>query len=61
MEKIEHDVKILNDEMEEALHADRESNINKKPAFRRLLMLPKIDNQLRKLIIHEDYLHKEGC
>jgi hypothetical protein len=35
--------------MEEALNADRLSNENKKPAFKRLLLLTKIDNTLRKI------------
>jgi hypothetical protein len=48
--------------MEDALLQDRESNQNKKPAFRRLLLLGRIEGQLRKTNQwQEEFLHKDGC
>ena len=46
--EVERSIKMLQDEMENALLSDHESNKNKKPAFKRLLLLNKIENTLRK-------------
>ena len=46
--------------MNEAFTSDRESNEQKKPAFKRLFMLSKIDNLLRKQGYHDEFLHQEG-
>lgn len=54
---IESTVKDLLAQMDEAFNADREANKEKKPAFKRLLLLPKIDKTLRKIMIHEEFLH----
>jgi len=43
-----NEIKDILNKMQEALLSDNESNLQKKPAFKRLLLLPKIDNLLRK-------------
>lgn len=48
--------------MEDALLKDHDSNKNKKPAFKRLLILSKIESVLRKQANYqEEFLHKDGC
>jgi len=47
--------------MDEAYNLDKEANKLKKPALRRFLLLPKIDQTLRKLTIYEEFLEKQGC
>lgn len=58
---IESTVKDLLAHMDEAFNADREANKEKKPAFKRLSLLEKIDKTLRKIMIHEEFLHMQGC
>ena len=59
---VETQIKKLQDEMEDALLADHESNKKKQPAFKRLLMLSKIESTLRKTNLWQDeFLHKDGC
>lgn len=59
---VETQIKQLQDDMEDALLHDRESNKNKKPAFKRLLLLGRIEGTLRKTNLwQEEFLHKDGC
>ena len=60
-QNIEQVIKILGDEMEQALISDRKSNKEKQPAFERLKLLSKIEITLGKLNLQEEYLEKEGC
>ena len=53
-------VKSLLDEMEDALTKDRASNLEKRPAIKRLMLLSKIDATLRRESVHEIFINQSG-
>ena len=42
------------------MEKDRESNIAKRPAVRRLMLLDKLDAMLRRVAVHENFVTDEG-
>lgn len=46
--------------MDDALKKDQASNRDKKPAIKRLILLPKIDATLRRIASHDHFITNEG-
>ena len=61
MKNVQAMLQSLMDDMQDALHKDIDSNKKKMPAFKRLKMLGRIEDTLRKINVQEEFLHQNGC